>query len=514
MIRYIKAATAALFVVSGVVPIAVQAADTKTKGSTSKPSAYPTDFQLNDALNLYSIESTALLKRSMLSAGFSIDETVEINESYLDFASRALAAEKKRIQQIRDALREKQLKERHGTKVKEQEQTCSAEDGTCKETESAAAESASTSAKKQQKKKQPKKKEEFGHFLTPDLKPGQASVLRWDSDGSIVQDYAARVGLPPQLVPTLIEYIKDMGLYDIMTNMLYDDPLPPDGAEWFSFQSPYQTKDPAVDASQIRNFTWNVERPAKKWKSDMHWFNTADELSHEDAIRALSKGGFDEVLKGIGEQFGLDTLHVDSFGFVSVTHCERGFIHTDWEDVDGRAFNFLLGIYSPDDAGPELIVESGDGSGGGKKGETYYGTNAGVLVGDGTRHGTRECDHRAKKEVRITCSIYLADPTEENLDILAGDTTSVFPPTGDGPGKEWIWTQRGRHWKKDEEGSGLVTDKGRTKFVVVEDSEEGCTEEDCTNETDRGRNGCLKTCKVFIEDGVYKPGMERREVLG
>jgi hypothetical protein len=99
--------------------------------------------------------------------------------------------------------------------------------------------------------------------------------VRSANDGSLVQDYAARVGLPPQLIPTLRDYADGMGLLDIMTNMLYDDPLPPDGAKWFTFQSPYQKES---DASKIRNFTWNVERPAKKWKSDMHWFNTGDEL--------------------------------------------------------------------------------------------------------------------------------------------------------------------------------------------------------------------------------------------
>mmetsp|Transcript_9919 Transcript_9919/g.17243 ORF Transcript_9919/g.17243 Transcript_9919/m.17243 type:complete len:481 (-) Transcript_9919:92-1534(-) len=456
---------------------------------TQQPPPYPKDFQLEDALNFYSIESSSLLKRSMLSAGFSVHETVEINESYLEFASRALTAEKQRIEKIRHALKEKQQSS------DEAQTTCSAEDGECKGKE------AEATAEKQVK--DDKLSPEFGHFLTPELKPGQTDILRWEHNGKIVQDYAARVGLPQQLVPTLKQYAKEMGLFDHMTNMLYDDPLSPDGVRWFSFQSPYQK---GAEASQMRNFTWNVERPAKNWKSDMHWFNTADELSHEDALRALAKGGFDEVLKGIGEKFGLGTLHVDSFGFVSVTNCDRGFIHTDWEDVEGHAFNFLVGIDSPEGAGPELIVENG------RKGETYYGKNAGVLVGDGTRHGTRECDHRAKRQVRITASIYLADATKENLDILAGDTTSVFPPTGDGPGKEWIWTQRGRHWRKDG-GQGLVGDLGRRPFKV-EDNEDGCTQKDCTNDTERGRNGCLKTCKVFMDDSEYKPGFQRRDVLG
>eukprot|EP00985_Skeletonema_marinoi_P028848 scaffold26137_cov80-Skeletonema_marinoi.AAC.1 len=326
------------------------------------------DFKYKDALKYYHTETAALLKQSLLSAGFAIDETNEVDDIYLDFASRALNAEKERIERIRDAL---------------VSQTCSEGDGQC------------TPPPAKKKIDKSKYSPGFGHFLTHDLEPGQAELMRWEHDGSIVQDYAVRVGLPPDLVPTIKAYVKDMGLLDIMTNMLYDDPLSPGDAKWFNFQSPYQKQSLAEGSStdELRNFTWNVERPDKKWKSDMHWFNTADELSHEEGLRVLAKGGFDKVL-------------------------------ADWEDVDGRAFNFLVGIESPDQAGPELIVE------GDFKGEIYYGSNAGILVGDGTRHGTRECDHRAYRGVRIACSIYLSDVTKDNLETLAGDTTSIFPPTG------------------------------------------------------------------------------------
>ncbi|KAL7546267.1 hypothetical protein ACHAWF_009602 [Thalassiosira exigua] len=346
----------------------------------------------------------------------------------------------------------------------------------------------------------------FEHFLTPDLEPGHADLLRFENDGSVVQSYAARVGLPLALVPTIVEYAKEMGLYDIMENMLYDDPLPPDGSRWLSFQSPYQ-KESARGGQLARNLTWSVGRPAKMWKSDMHWFDTADERAHEDALRALARGGFDTVLQAIGEAFDLDSLHVDSVGFVAVTNCDRGYVHTDWDLVDGRAFNFLVGIESPEGAGPELVVE-GDRS---RKGEVHYRSDAGILVGDGTRHGTRECDHRAVQGVRITCSIYLADATEDILDTIAGDTTSIFPPTGR-TAREWVWAQRGRHWRRDGESS-LVGDLGRRSFEVG-DNAKGCTEEDCTHDTEKGRNVCLKTCNVFIEDSEYNPGKERSAVLG
>jgi hypothetical protein len=458
------------------------------------------DFKYKDALRYYHSETSTLLKNSLLSAGFSVDEINEMDDTYLDFAARALTAEKERIERIRDALKE-DSNNNHKAEDVTAAQTCSHNDGQCAASQ-ASSSSSSTTTKKD------RYSPDFGHFKTHDLKPGQAELMRWEDDGSIVQDYAARVGLPPTLIPTIKAYAEGMGLMDYMTNMLYDDPLDPGEAKWFSFQSPYQKEGSSSSTSDgMRNFTWNVERPDKKWKSDMHWFNTADELAHEDALRALAKGGFDQVLAAIGKEMELDSLNVDSFGFVAVTNCDRGFIHTDWEDVDGRAFNFLLGIATPEDAGPELIVE------GHRKGEIYYGDNAGILVGDGTRHGTRECDHRHNRGVRISCSIYLSDVTKDNLEILAGDTTSIFPPTGD-TAAEWVWRQRGRHWSKDG-GRSLVNDIGRKPFNV-EDNMKGCKKELCTQEDDGGRyrNECMKTCKVFIDDDEYKPGSERVEIYG
>ncbi|KAL7549056.1 hypothetical protein ACHAWF_012324 [Thalassiosira exigua] len=480
------------------------AADPAVEGTNPNGGGFG-GFDLPSALARHASERRSSLLRSLVAAGFAPADAAEGSAAYLDFATRAIDADAARWAEEAKASGEAdwekmaefarfavatersriaRLRRGEGGEGGGGTGTCAAGDEKC---------AAATGS------------EEFGHFLTPDLPPGRADPLRWD-DGAPVQDYAARVGLPPRLVPTLIEYARGLGLYDIMENMLYDDPLPPGGARWFDFRSPYQ-KELGTKPEDARNVTWNVERPEKKWKSDMHWFNTADEMAHEDALRALARGGFDAVLKGIGEAYDLDTLHVDSFGFVAVTNCERGFVHTDWDDVDGRAFNFLVGIRSPPDAGPELVVEN-DRRG---KGEVYYGSNAGVLVGDGTRHGTRECDHRAKREVRVACSIYLADPTEDNLETLAGDATSIFPPTG---AEEWTWGHRGRHWRRGEDGGdGLVGDRGRKAFDF-DDDEDGCAEEDCGNDTERGRNRCLRTCGVFVDDEVYRPGVERREVMG
>lgn len=155
-------------------------------------------------------------------------------------------------------------------------------------------------------------------FLLPKLNAGEVESLRW-SDGAEVQDYAARVGLPSELVPTLQKYAEEMGLMDIMLRRPYGPMFKSDGVEWHEFASPYQTEGGA----EVQKFTWEVKNPLSEkgthWHSDAHWFNTADELAHEDALHTLAKGGFDAVLEGMGPHFDLDELHVDSVGFFSMT---------------------------------------------------------------------------------------------------------------------------------------------------------------------------------------------------
>ena len=56
----------------------------------------------------------------------------------------------------------------------------------------------------------------------------------------------------------------------------------------------------------------------------MHWFDIADEAAHEDSLRALAAGGFDEVLDAIGRHFGLDHLVTFSIGLLAVSKADKG----------------------------------------------------------------------------------------------------------------------------------------------------------------------------------------------
>ena len=183
-------------------------------------------------------------------------------------------------------------------------------------------------------------------------------------------------------------------------------------------------------------------------------------------------------------------------------------MHHDFDDADGKTFNLLVGIEAPEGAGPELVVQSDSK----RRGEIRYGADVGVIVGDETFHGTRECDHRAHRGFRLACTIYLADLNEKSLSGLARDESSVFPPTGE---TKWIWSQRGRHWRK-EGGRSLENDLGRSP-LQMEDEITGCEERKANGEClveGIARDKCLKTCDLFIDDYEYRPGEERSKVMG
>jgi hypothetical protein len=44
---------------------------------------------------------------------------------------------------------------------------------------------------------------------------------------------------------------------------------------------------------------------------------------------------------------------------IAVTHCEEGKIHADFTDGSGKGFDLLIGISSPEDSGPEFLVQNG-----------------------------------------------------------------------------------------------------------------------------------------------------------
>ena len=351
---------------------------------------------------------------------------------------------------------------------------------------------------------------ELSDFIAPPLRPGEIKNLRWNDDWfedkRSVQNYAARVGLPKHTLAVLRKYASDLGMLEEMHKSHYEYPLEPESGRFHV--------TPAVHSSG-HPLKWYIQRPGTHFDSDMHWFGSADERTHESFIRVLAEAGIDLVFDAIAEEYELDSLAIQGVGFLSTSHANvGGFMHADWRETGGKAFNILIPLEQVPGAGPEMYVADDEGT----RGEIKLHPNFGLIQGDASLHGTHECDHRPSGKIRSSVYIYIADLTHYNIDIVGADSTAIFPLP---ESVRWLWSQRGRHWNRD--GASLVDDIGRGTFTPVD----LWSKEVCNEKKERGlcelddpletlleiRTNCAATCNVFIPDEEYQLGAPRREVF-
>jgi len=99
------------------------------------------------------------------------------------------------------------------------------------------------------------------------IAPGVMETYKW-ANGDAYDGLSARIGIPPQLKDTIIEYVKGLGIWDIILNtMKPENQMSPDSTKILTVASPYSGQ----------NFTWSVKRPGnfEGSSSDMHWFDSA-----------------------------------------------------------------------------------------------------------------------------------------------------------------------------------------------------------------------------------------------
>lgn len=255
-------------------------------------------------------------------------------------------------------------------------------------------------------------------FIVPPLRPGELKMLRWSDewfeDKRPVQNYAARIGLPKHTVAVLRKYASDLEMLEEMNRTHYDGPLEP-GTGRFHVT-------PAVHSGG-HPLKWYIQRPGAWYASDMHWFGCADERTHESFLRALAEAGIDLLLDAVAEEYELDGLAVQGVGFVAATHAAQdGHMHWDWSKTGGRAFNILIPLEQVPESGPELYLAD-DTYPSDNIGEIKLHPNWGLLLGDDSWHKTHQCDHRPSGKVRATVSIYFAELTPSNVDLVSADVT-------------------------------------------------------------------------------------------
>lgn len=224
-----------------------------------------------------------------------------------------------------------------------------------------------------------------------ELGPGQVAAVHMN-DGQQLAPFLHRVGLPEGFADAMQEWGETLGLLDFLGRYTNDKTLAKGAEERF----------------RVHNGTWWTRRFGNTWQSNMHYIATDDDESNEQFFHALASAGFDKVLQGIGEHFGLKQLTCFYPSYIVVSHCVNAFMHADSEA--DKIWNLILPIIQVKDGHPELVL--GEDDPGHLHIPYVYEREHGILVGKGGMHGTAPTDYRdgtTNHSHRIVMSVYMGD---------------------------------------------------------------------------------------------------------
>jgi hypothetical protein len=288
-----------------------------------------------------------------------------------------------------------------------------------------------------------------GQFVSPQLQPGEMFPIVWRDTNKIANEYAFQVGVPSELVASLLSYCDRLGITDLFRDLVGDNPIP---AQHDYFAGRF------VELNDGNR--WYAQRTAKRWNSNMHWLSPADEKTHEEHLQILADGNFDLVLDAIGRYLGLEGLVTYDLGFIGLSYSDKELIHSDSTGTGASVYNVIIPLILEDNAAPELLML--DDKEKTKAGGLKYKIGLGAVIGDDAMHGTAVCDYRETKGMRLAFSAYIGDLNYNNVEYITPHTlvAKIFPL----PDTRWLFTQAGRHWG-DRNNNSLANDKGRKQFV-------------------------------------------------
>jgi hypothetical protein len=333
-------------------------------------------------------------------------------------------------------------------------------------------------------------------FLIPKkLEPGEMMPIRWrDSflpvDGDEGESFV--IGFPPELHQEFLAYVDKSGMMDVAKKILYEE----------EELKPHEHRIYTLDDGH----KWGAMIQGQ-WNTDMVWLDPANEECFESLLSILRRGGFDKVLDQVGKTFDLEGLMVQGVGAIFLSEYENSEnIHVDIPGSKGSFYNIIVPVHIPKGQSAQFYLT--DGGEEDWKGITTLDPNIGVVLGGESAHGTGECNYREEKEFRLSFAVYVADINDDNMELIASDSTSLWPTSGD---TDWFAAQHGRLWSKDGSTS-LKNDKGRTP-MVVEDLLDDCTVEECESDPQGKRLQCPKTCRLYLNDNDYYPIIEKATSL-
>ncbi len=332
-------------------------------------------------------------------------------------------------------------------------------------------------------------------FLIPkNLASGEMVPIRWRDnltpiDGDEGETFV--IGFPPELHREFVAYVEKSGMMNVARKILYEEEELVPGAHRI-----YTLDDGHKWGAMIQG----------SWNTDMVWLDPADEECFESLLSVLRRGGFDKVLDRVGKSFDLEGLMIQGVGAIFLTEYEVSEnMHVDIEGSKGSFYNIIVPVHIPiDQSATFYVADAGNEDG---RGITNLDPNVGIILGGESPHGTGECNYRDTQDFRLSFAIYVADINDNNVELVASDTTSLWPTQGD---TQWFVAQRGRLWSKDGNKS-LKNDAGRNS-MKVEDLIANCNVEDCESDAQGKRLKCPKTCRLYLNDEDYYPLVEKETI--
>jgi hypothetical protein len=337
-------------------------------------------------------------------------------------------------------------------------------------------------------------KEEPDFLIPKHLEPGEMHPIRWREDRSLTNLNPSPavdgpdgetfvIGFPPQLHEEFLSYIGNNGMMRVAHQILYKEKKLKRGE-----QRLYELDDGEKWTAMVQG----------TWKTDMVWLDPGDESCFESLLGVLRRGGFDMVLDQVGRAFDLNSLMIQGVGAIFLSQYNQpNNIHVDIEGSRGSFYNIIIPVHIP--SGHDAIFMLSD------RGDDYEGhikldPNVGIVLGGESKHGTGKCDYRAEEDFRLLFAVYVADITDDNVELIASDSTSLWPTDGD---TNWFLAQKGRLWTRDGKNS-LLNDTGREP-LDVQDLQEECPQliDQCEKDLNGVRLQCPKTCGLYLEDDVY-----------
>mmetsp|Transcript_13931 Transcript_13931/g.25213 ORF Transcript_13931/g.25213 Transcript_13931/m.25213 type:complete len:208 (-) Transcript_13931:90-713(-) len=180
---------------------------------------------------------------------------------------------------------------------------------------------------------------------------------------------------------------------------------------------------------------------------------TPDDNGSNDAfMEQLARAGFDEVLAGIGEHFGLESLSCFYVTYIAVRHCVQAYMHSDSDDT--HIFNLILPVHQVEGSDPELVL-------GADHDVPFhvpyrYERQAGILVGKDGQHGTAPVDYRGTGDMRMVASIYMGDFNKSNVGSYVRDWQDPpYPNYERGQLAKALLTRK--HWVRDDPSVNITS---------------------------------------------------------